>query len=556
MKKIGSLIIIALLLLQAFPVIALEDRDEQGFGKKPNILITGVELPEVVTRGETFDVVFSLVNNGVGFAYDLTYFVEIENYRGPNPISIIDAPKIVELNSDQRQNVSIRMKVKDDANLGDYRVDWKINYKNMDGIPQERSSVTRSLTIDLGKTSPEMIINRVDLEPAGSGRYQATLAYQNMGEKTAGNLAATFNGGSDYLVVDTSNKKYIGDLPGKRAGTVSFMIEERESIAEETAIIEFSFEDDNRISQTQALQVYIGTGGTSGSAGKTPWVILNQYSLSADQILAGNRVTLSLFIENTNPRQVKNLKLSLGVIRVDDASVGGTVFSPVNSSNTFFIEEIEGRSVIRKDVELFVDANAAAKTYIVPLEIVYEDERGRQLTAEELINIPVVQDSNMEILSLDYPKEVFLGDMVNITSEFVNTGKVELSNFRVSIEGDFEKDNTMYYVGTLERGMTDYYQGRIIPDQEGPLEGTVVYSYLDASNEEVRVERDISMTVMPMREMEVNPDEMYEGYPVESGQQQSRNMGWVVGMLGAAVVVQGVTIFKMKRNKTKEDFYE
>ena len=120
------------------------------------------------------------------------------------------------------------------------------------------------------------------------------------------------------------------------------------------------------------------------------WVIVNKYTLSSEQVYAGNRVVLSLFIENTNPKPVKNLKLSLGVIKVEDETVGGTVFSPVNSSNTFFIENIGGKSVIRKDIEIFVDLNASAKTYIVPLSIVYEDERGKQLSAEELINIPVI----------------------------------------------------------------------------------------------------------------------------------------------------------------------
>ena len=556
--KTISMVLITIFFLSAavIPAYALEDRDDQGFGLKPNILITAVEYPEVVSRGETFDVVLSFVNNGVGFAHDLTYFVELENHRGPNPIGIIDAPKILKLNSGQRQNVSIRMRVNENANLGDYRVFWKIDYKNRNGIPQETSSVTRSIRIDLGKTSPEFVITRVDLADGGSGRHQATFTYQNMGDKAAQNLTATFEGGTNYLVVETSNKKHLGDLAGKRTGTVSFLIEERESITEETATIAFGFEDDTGATQNQSLQVYLGTGGTSSGAGRTPWVILNQYSLSADQILAGNRVVLSLFIENTHPRPVKNLKLSLGVIRVDDDRVGGTVFSPVDSSNTFFIETIDGRSVIRKDVELFVDANAAARTYIVPLEIIYEDERGRQLNAEELINIPVVQSSMMEILSVDYPKEVFLGDMVNITSEFVNTGRVELTNFRVNIEGDFGKDNTMYYVGTLDQGMSDFYQGRIIPEQEGLLEGVIVFTYLDAGNEEIRVEREISMNVMPMQHIEHDPYEAGERYPMDPGFKQGRSFSWLPVLLGVAVVAQGFVIFRMKRKQAKDDFYE
>lgn len=556
MRKVISVVLISFLFMSFTNVFALEDRDEQGFGKAPKILITGVEYPETVSKGETFDVVLSFVNNGTGFAHDLTYFVEIENYRGSNPIGIIDAPKILELNSGQRQNVSLRMKVADDANLGDYRIFWKIDYKNMDGIPQETSSVTRSLKIDLGKTKAEMVINKVEVTPGGSGRHQATFIYQNMGEKEAKNLTATFNGGGNYIVTDTSNKKHLGDLPGKRTGTVSFLIEEKDGITDETAAIEFTFEDENKATATQSVQVYLGTGGASSTAGKTPWVIVNKYTLSSEQVFAGNRVVLSLFIENTNPKAVKNLKLSLGVIRVEDDKVGGTVFSPVNSSNTFFIENISGRSVIQKDIELFIDPNASAKTYIVPLNIVYEDERGKQLNAEELINIPVIQNSMLEVLSVDYPKEAFMGEMITVVSEFVNVGKVDLTNFRVNIEGEFGKDNTLYYVGNLERGISDYYQGRITPEAEGLLQGKVVYTYLDAGNEEVRVEKEFEINVMPMREPEIMPGDMGEGFPGRPGFDEPKKINWLMIVLGAAILGQGLVIFRMKRNKSKEDFYE
>ena len=91
------------------------------------------------------------------------------------------------------------MKVADDANLGDYRIFWEIDYKNMDGISQETSSVTRSLKIDLGKTKPEMVINKVEVTPGGSGRHQVTFTYQNMGEKEVKNLKPLLIGGNYIL---------------------------------------------------------------------------------------------------------------------------------------------------------------------------------------------------------------------------------------------------------------------------------------------------------------------------------------------------------------------
>ena len=553
MRKVISLVLMSFLFISFTNIFALEGVIVDG---KPEILIAGIEYPDLVSKGEEFDVAISFKNTGEFYAYNLSYSLDFTDYNGSNPVSIIDSPQVLDANTWHRQNINLRMKVSETANVGDYKMTLRIDYKDADGNTYNSSSVTRPIKIDIGKTNPEIIINRVDVAPGGSGKYNATFTYQNMGEKKASNLTANFNGGSNYLVVDTSNKKHLGDVAGKRTGTVSFMIQEKDDIADETAVVEFTFEDENKAPITQSLQVYLGTGGASGSAGKTPWVIVNKYTLSSEQVYAGNRVGLSLFIENTNPKAVKNLKLSLGVIRVEDDKVGGTVFSPVNSSNTFFIENINGKSVIRKDIQLFVDPNASAKTYIVPLNIVYEDERGKQLTVEEMINIPVIQNAMLEVLALEYPKEAPVGEMINIASEFVNVGKVDLSNFRVNIEGEFEKDNALYYVGNLEKGVSDYYQGRIIPSEEGLLEGKVVYTYLDAGNEEVRVEKEFEINITPMMDMEPMPGDMGEGFPGGPGFEEPKKINWLMVLLGAAILAQGFVIFKMKRKKSEEDFYE
>lgn len=553
MKKPISIFLITLLFFLSVNTLAQEGKIDDG---KPEILIAGVDYPDTVSKGEEFDVAISFQNTGDYFAYNLTYSLEFVDYNGSNPISIIDSPRVLDPNTWHRQNINLRMKVSETANLGDYKMQLKIDYRDENGSTYNTSSITRPIKIDLGKTSPEIVVTKADISAGGQGKYQASFTYQNMGDKEARNLTASFNGGSNYLVADTSNKKHLGDIAGKRTGIVSFLIEEKDSLDEEVATIEFSFEDENKVSSTQSVEVYLGTGGSSQAAGKTPWVIVNKYTLSTDQVFAGNRVVLSLFIENTNPKGVKNLKLSMGVIKVEDDKVGGTVFSPVNSSNTFFIENIDGRSIVRKDIELFIDPNASAKTYIVPLDIVYEDERGKQLSTEEMINIPVIQSSMLEVLSVEVPQEGYVGDMINIASEFVNVGKVDLTNFRVNIEGDFAKDNTLYYVGTLEKGISDYYQGRIIPNEEGSLEGKLVFTYLDAGNEEVRLEKDFSIEIMPMMDIEPSPDGMDPNFPGGNDFKEPMKINWVYLIFGIAIIGQAFVIFKMKKDKSKEGFYE
>lgn len=571
MKKVFSILVIFALMFTGVPVFATGDdeepnRDEMGNGTEPSLLITNVEMPEVISKGEKFDVVYTLMNNGVGNAFDLTYDFDVENYLGSDPFTIMDVPKQIEFNTGATKTIGIRVKAADDAHLGDYKLFLKINYKNKYGISKTPAMVSRTIKIDLGKNSPELLVNNVTVKNDTSGRYNVGIAYENMGEKDAKNLTVTFNGGSNFNVVDTSNKKYLDDLRGKGNGVVNFLIEEKDSKADNIATLDFTFEDENKAKSTQSLTINIPLEDFSGdSVGKTPLVIINKYTLSKERILAGNKVNLSLFVENTNHKEVKNIKISLGVIKLEDNKVGGTVFSPVNSSNTFFVDRISGKTVYKKDIELLVDPNAQAKTYIVPVTIQYEDLKGKQLSAEELINIPITQSAKLDVLSLKYPKEATIGMPVTIASEFVNVGKVDLTNFRVNLEGEFEKENALYYVGNLEKGVSDFYQGTLIPGAEGEIKGIVVYSYTGSDNEEVRVEKEIAINVAAAPEPELGP----EGMPIDANANADMMAGGEFGDfekeeptnylaygLGAIIVVLLFIIWRMKKNNSKEDFYE
>ena len=78
----------------------------------------------------------------------------------------------------------------------------------------------------------------------------------------------------------------------------------------------------------------------------------------------------------------------------------------------------------------------------------------------------------------------------------------------------------------------------------------------EVKKEEVRVEKDFEMNIMPMREIDPTQDGMGEGYPGDQNFDEAKKINWLLILLILAIIVQGIVIFKMKRNKSKEDFYE
>ena len=114
----------------------------------------------------------------------------------------------------------------------------------------------------------------------------------------------------------------------------------------------------------------------------------------------------------------------------------GTVFSPVDSSNTFYIDSIAGKSIAQKEITMYVDSNATAKTYVVPVSISYESLDGEAYNAEDNVNIPVGQVSQIDVITQSVAKEVMAGSTADFSIEFVNSGKVAVSNFKAYLKGD------------------------------------------------------------------------------------------------------------------------
>ena len=125
------------------------------------------------------------------------------------------------------------------------------------------------------------------------------------------------------------------------------------------------------------------------------------------------------------------------------------------------------------------------------------------------------------------------------------------------MEGAFRKEQASYFVGNLGIGMSDYYQGIIYPEQEGTLEGELIFSYLDNNNREVQVVEPFQLEVMPMMEREPFPEgEMPPGAkgPGEPGEGGSKKYIWLVIVLLIAAAAGGFFLRRRALRKRNEEF--
>jgi hypothetical protein len=530
----------------------------------PNIAVRDVSL-ETVSPGEegAFNAVIYLDNFSNTAARQVTVGVDgQDNFE----VAEVSNQKFLPAVSREGNNfIAFKLRAKEERAANSLKLNLTYFYGDESKEGQQSLLVNLPLEKASGGSKPQLKVQNFTLsQGTGTGEHRLHLILANLGQGTARDVSLTLDGGQNAYVTQSSNLSYLPDLKGKEEVSLEYTLGinagEGNNFCPLNLALEYQDPWGNKFSSQETVGINIAELSGSGSGGK-PKVMISKYSLSEEKILAGNVVTLSLFIENTHARPVQNIKVALGVIQVEGeggASTGGTVFSPVNSSNSFFIEQVPARTVFEKNIDLYVDPNAAAKTYIVPITIEYEDQQANSYSASEMVNIPVTQECKLQILSLDVPPVAFAGQPAFIGAEFVNVGKVALNNFIVMLDGDFHKEQASYYVGNLQMGESDFYQGTILPEEEGKLSGRLIFSYIDNNNKEVQLEEEFELEVQAMGPSQDFPGEEHPdgpGHPGGFAGRMKKALLWLVPLLAAGLGI-GIYLWRRKIKKKNEEFLD
>ncbi|MDR1321958.1 MAG: hypothetical protein LBK56_11115 [Gracilibacteraceae bacterium] len=417
---------------------------------------------------------------------------------------------------DRSRNISFSFLIDPAAATKVYTMTFSFSYMDPEGTIYGRdTAITDRVYINVtGGAASNLILADMAFTPA-EGNITAALSVKNTGAFEAKNLtlALTDLTAETLTLTADTNVRKLGDLAGGASLPVSFVLRPAQELTRGsyplTVKLTYSDGDGKDFEETQ--QIFVPVDSSQG--GKTvPKIILDRYSCDPVIARAGENFTLNMTFLNTSAASsVRNIKIFLTVPQGDSdstnsAAAKGSVFSPVSSSNTFFIDSIAPRGTSAKTLQFYTIPDASPRTYTLTANIEYEDETGKEYASEELIGIPVSQVVKIEVSELILPTEAYAGDMVSVSTNFYNTGRANVSNLMLNMEGDFQTDNARYYVGNFNTGATDYYEGNIIPSEPGLLEGDFVVSYDDPSGDHVEERYPFSLNVQEMPEFTPDTD--------------------------------------------------
>lgn len=396
-----------------------------------------------------------------------------------------------------------------------------------------------------------------------NGEFVLTFDVKNDSTITTSNIIVKAESTDSAVVPRSTSIIKLNSIEPGKSQSLKFVFSPTESSITRNYPIRIVVEYGDQFSggEKYSLEQYVGINvynpADDGLTSK-PKLIVDKYSFEPGLVKAGENFEMNLSFFNTNSsKTVRNIKIFLTASEITDPnspSAGGSVFTPVDSSNTFYIDSIAPKGKSEKRITMFTVPDALAKTYTLTAHFEYEDTQGNEYTATELIGVPVVQQSKLDTGEVGFYPEAYVGQSMPISLEFYNTGKVTLYNMMVKIEGDFQTENAQYYVGNFNSGSSDYFEGYIIPSQPGELTGDVVFTYEDSTGQMQEVRKPFSLNVMEMMPMPDFPGE-YPPYEEPRNEGFMSKYGKFVLPLGALVlVIGGIVVFrKRKAKKSIED---
>ena len=554
------------------------------------ILNAEVSRQDPAIIGEEFTIYYLVKNISDHPAFNLEYSFNVVDAKDSYPFSLAATPdKIEQLAPSASALVPVKFLIQRDAREKEYWINGTFTYDsaayygnleidpankppNLSSVKPPSANAQSWVPITFATVKPNLIVTELTVleeNPNIEEGFTVRLGLKNSSLiYDLRNVLIQMEGGENFECIDITNKKEAAKISVNQVHIIDFRLRAKENRKSNTVVLNTSFSYPQGTAPVENQEeLFIPVKEDAGVNGKIPQVIIKRYTLSKEQVLAGDRIDLTLEIENTNSRPVKNVLINFGVESMSSesgSSSSSTVFAPVGSSNTFHVDEIRGKSTIANTITFAVDSSAIARTYIVPVTITYEDEKGifNDLRVKDNVNIPVTQQAKLSITSMTLPSYATAGMPTPVMAEFVNSGKVDLADFTVRLEGGFETMDASLYMAKLMIGATTSYTGMLIAQEEGDKEGTLIISYLDNNNQEIVEEHPFTVSVSPMEDPAFPdggafPPDGGMTPPDEGGNPVVRFLtkNWLSILYGSIILIQSIVILRL-RKKAKEAFFD
>lgn len=483
----------------------------KGFNTDPDYIFDNMKLsPESMSPGTAATLSGTVKNTGSQDMYMTEISLSNLTTEGISISGGFNTMQVGKLSVGQTANFSFQLVSSADMAAGNYPVTIVLKYQDAYGkeFTKEQQYYVNVGGVG-GKTSQLEIRNMV--EPKGTygvnQNFPVTFELYNAGQVAAKDIVITAEAlDATAVVPKSSSVRTLNSLAPGASMPMTFTFAGTNQASSQNYAIQFTVEYTSGGTKVHTFKQFAGANisnpkkdneGEEENPSK-PKIIVSNYVCDPLIVMAGEEFDLKLSLLNTHAvKGVKNIKmfLTLAEETSSETEKSGNIFTPVNSSNTFYFDAIPPKGTAEKELRLYVVPNAQPKTYTLTVNFEYEDAEGKEYTATELLGINVEQVTELSMDEFALPEMVEQYMPVTVTFSYYNTGKVALSNLMFKVEGDVDCAQKSTYIGNMDPGASDYYEVTFTPNTIGQVPVDIVAVYEDPSGEPVEVRRSYVLNV-------------------------------------------------------------
>ncbi len=440
----------------------------------------------VLTEDSEVKAAFVLENRGKGVASDVTIAFGDNDSAGIYAVG--DKDRFL-ATFDSMKSVTFEMDLLIDDISGYTPLTFDVTYDS--GLSIVTETVTTYVTIE-GLADTNIIIRSIDksvghIVPGQKVTY--TVVVENTSDIDATYVKVSVSQEAS-IVPSTQSFVIIDQVSANSTETVQFTLEATESADSQNYPIEFTVDyEDTSTSQFSGVYITNEDEEDEVDVVSQPRIIVTDFQISSEKIFVGDTFDIDFSVLNTsNLKDVRNLKV---VIETATSANSTEAFMPINQSNSYFLGDLTMKESSEISMPMKVFANAEGKSYSLSINFEYEDLEGEFYTDNETINIPVYEKTELTVSDVSVGSTLDNGYTLEV--DFYNTGKVDITNMMVDLEGDFKSANSNYYVGDFATGRTDVYDVEIMGTKPTSMTGTIVFTYDDTFGEEETFRKEFTI---------------------------------------------------------------
>ncbi|HWR62043.1 MAG TPA: hypothetical protein VN580_10555, partial [Clostridia bacterium] len=462
-----------------------------------------------VSAGSRMQVSFNLCNMGDLDAKGVKISIEGLEKDKFTLSSGVDSYYFDSIKGNEKKNIVVSLQADDSMESGNYGLGVKMDYTD-----QRNKAYSDEASFFVGvqgtSKSSNIALENITVMPQqvkANENFLLSFDVNNQGKTGARNVKLTVKGDEGIISKSPDVRIIEGLAAGEQKKLEYILYANGEAKTQNyNVMITLEYEDAEKPDSKYTVTQYAGVFVNGGNSKITPKIIISNYNFEPKLVRAGEEFSLDMtFMNASTMKDVKNVKIYL--TGIDSDKEGNIVFTPVGSSNTFFIDSIKPKGTASRSLTMYTIPDAQPKYYNITANIEYQDEDGTEYKATELIGIPVIQQSKLDASEISLPPEIYIGQPSPVSLQYYNKGKTKLSNLMIKVEGDFQIENGEAFIGNFESGSSDYFEAMITPTKPGATSGKVLFSFEDPSGDEFTYEREFSVNAVEMPMMEM-PGEM------------------------------------------------